>query len=111
MSFPGFDYTEATLDFQGPPASRTTSALPTSAAEIAAFYTSGSLRFLAFQTGKEAPFDDGTQSFIGRARLSDTTAVTPEPATLLLVLPFAIGLRWRRPKAFGAGRAAAELRR
>jgi hypothetical protein len=92
MSFAGFDYIEATLDFQGPPASRTTNALPASTAEIAAFYTNGSFRFLAFQTGKEAPFDDGTQSFIGRLRLAGTTAVTPEPATLLLVLPFAIGL-------------------
>lgn len=92
MSVPGFDYIEATLDFQGPPASRTTNALPASAAEIAGFFTKGSFRFLAFQTGKEAPFDDGTQSFVGRLQLAETTAVTPEPATLLLVLPFAIGL-------------------
>lgn len=95
-SFPGFDSIEASLEFQGPPSSRSTDALPVSAAEIASFYTNGSFRFLAFQTGKPAPFDDGTQSFVGRLRLAESTAVTPEPMTVLLVAPFALALVRRR---------------
>lgn len=105
-SFPGFDYIEATLDFQGPPSSRTTDALPRSVDEIASFSMKGSFRLLAFQTGKPAPFDDGTQSFVGRLRLADATAVTPEPATLLLVAPFAIGLA-RRGRRLRGGKGSA----
>jgi hypothetical protein len=51
-SFPGFDNIRVDFDFQGPPESRSGDRLPRSAAEIVQFYQRGSLRLIAFQTGK-----------------------------------------------------------
>ena len=106
MSFPGFDYIEATLDVQGPPASRTTNALPRSAAEIAAFYTNGSFRFLAFQTGTE------------RSRSSDDCAWQIRPPSLPSLRRCCSSCPWRlvshgaeRPKLYGAAKGAAGRRR
>ena len=44
------------LHAQGPPDSRSTTALPRSVAEFASFMTTGSFRFQAFQPGVNPPF-------------------------------------------------------
>jgi hypothetical protein len=85
-SFPGFDSIFMVVEFQGPPESRTTTALPRSAAEIANFMTTASFRFQASQTGVPPPFDSTSHEILGRVELPSGPTPTPEPATLLLVL-------------------------
>jgi hypothetical protein len=92
-SFPGFDSLFMVVEFQGPPESRTTTALPRSAAEIASFMTTGSFRFQGSQTGVAPPFDSTSHEILGRVELAPTP--TPEPATLLLTLS-GVGVLLRR---------------
>jgi hypothetical protein len=98
-SIPGFDNIRVEFDFQGPPESRTGDQLPRSAAEIVRFYERGSFRLIAFQSGKNSPFDDGTQSFVGTMAV-DQAAVTPEPASLLLMAAGGLALVRRARSGF-----------
>lgn len=97
-SFPGFESITMLLQAQGPPESRSTTALPRSIAELASFMTAGSFRFQAFQAGMNPPFLDLSHEILGRAQLADTATPTPEPATGVLMLVGAVGtfLRTRR---------------
>jgi len=108
-SFPGFDTISVDFDFQGPPESRTGDQLPRNAAEIVRFYERGSFRLTAFQTGKNPPFDDGTQSFVGRMAV-DQVAATPEPASLLLIATGGLALV-RRARQSTAKRVTLPLTR
>ena len=95
--FLGFETIRMLIQAQGPPDSRSTTALPQSVADFASFMTTGSFRFQTFEPGANLPFLDITHEIFGRAELADQAAPVPEPATGLLVLG-AIGsvLRARR---------------
>lgn len=97
-SFPGFESITMLLQAQGPPESRSTTALPRSVAELASFMTTGSFRFQAFRPGLNPPFLDVSHEILGRAQLADAPTPTPEPATGVLMLVGAVGtfLRVRR---------------
>ena len=97
-SFPGFNTITMLLQAHGPPDSRSTTALPQSAAEFASFMTSGAFRFQAFQPGANPPFFELSHEILGRAQLADAPTPVPEPATGVLVLIGAVGtvLRARR---------------
>jgi len=85
-SFPGFDSISILVDFQGPPESRSTTALPQSAAEFASFVTAASFRFEGAQTGVAPPFDESSHEILGHVELDTAPTPTPEPASALLVL-------------------------
>lgn len=85
-SFPGFDSVFMVVQFQGPPDSRSTTALPRSAEEFASFTTTASFRFQAAQSGVPPPFDSTSHEFLGRVELANAPTPTPEPATLFLTL-------------------------
>ena len=97
-SFPGFDSISVLVDFQGPPDSRSTTALPQSAAEFASFVTAASFRFEGGQTGVAPPFDESSHEILGRVELAGGPTPTPEPATAILVLT-ATGLLFRKPRS------------
>jgi hypothetical protein len=94
---PGFESILTTVDFRG--GGRTGDALPASAAEALAAFSTGSFRLTGLQTGVNPPFDSGTHELFGLARLLDASPEpVPEPGTVLL---FAAGAgmmfwRWRR---------------
>ena len=90
-SFPGFETITMLLHLQGPPDSRSTTALPRSVAEFASFMTTGSFRFQAFQTGTNPPFLELSHEILGRAQLADAPTPVPEPATGVLMLIGAVG--------------------
>ena len=94
-SFPGFVGISMLLQAQGPPDSRSTTALPRSAAEFASFMTTGSFRFQAFQAGANPPFLELSHEILGRAQLADAPTPTPEPATGVLMLVGAAGMLLR----------------
>ena len=90
----GFDSLQAELSLRG--GGRTGDALPASAAEVLAVFTEGGIRFGAFETGGNPPFDMGTHELAGTVRLvADAPEPIPEPATLLLCAGGAAAL-WRR---------------
>ena len=97
-SVPGFESITMLLQAQGPPESRSTTALPRSVAEFASFMTTGLFRFQAFQAGSNLPFLDLSHEILGRAQLADAPTPVPEPATGALMLAAAVGtwLRARR---------------
>ena len=97
-SVPGFEGITMLLQAQGPPDSRSTTALPRSVAEFASFMTTGSFRLQAFQAGVNPPFLELSHEILGRAQLADEPMPTPEPATGVLMLIGAVGtlLRARR---------------
>ena len=97
-SFPGFNGITMLLHANGPPDSRSTTALPQSVAEFASFMTIGSFRFQAFQPGVNPPFFELSHEILGRAQLADAPAPVPEPATGVLMLIGTVGtvLRARR---------------
>jgi hypothetical protein len=90
-SFPGFEALTMLLQVQGPPDSRSTTALPRSVAEVASFMTTASFRFQAFQAGLNPPFVELSHEFLGRVQLADAPAPIPEPATGVLMLLGAVG--------------------
>ena len=96
-SFPGFESIFMLLEFQGPPESRSTTALPRSVAEIAAFTTTASFRFEAAEMGVSPPFDASSHEILGRVQLASAPTPVPEPATGALMLgALGILLRTRR---------------
>jgi hypothetical protein len=97
-SFPGYESVTMLLQAQGPPDSRSTTALPRSVADFANFMTTGLFRFQAFQPGDNPPFLELSHEILGRAQLADAPAPIPEPATGVLMLVGAVGalLRARR---------------
>lgn len=97
-SFPGFASITMLLQANGPPDSRSTTALPRSVAEFASFMTTGLFRFQAFQPGENPPFLELSHEILGRAQLADGQTPIPEPATGVLMLVGAVGtlLRARR---------------
>jgi hypothetical protein len=95
---PGFESISMLIHVQGPPESRSTTALPQSVAEFASFMTTASFRFQAFRPGSNPPFLELSHEILGRAELAAAPSPTPEPATGLLMLIGGVGtfLRTRR---------------
>ena len=92
----GFDSLFAELSFRG--GGRTGDALP-SAAEVIAAFTEGGIRFAAWETDGNPPFDSGTHELAGTVRLvSEAPEPVPEPGTMLLCAAGAAAL-WRRRRS------------
>lgn len=101
LGVPGFDSLMAELSFRG--GGRTGDALPASAAEVLAAFREGGIRFGAFETGGDPPFDTGTHELAGTVRLvADVPEPIPEPGTLLLCAGGAVAL-WRRHRSLRRG--------
>ncbi|HEX6974625.1 MAG TPA: PEP-CTERM sorting domain-containing protein, partial [Vicinamibacterales bacterium] len=100
-NYPGFDFIRSELEFRG--GDRKGTALPTSASDFLTRYPDGFIRFTAWQTGVNPPFDSGTQEFFGTIQPTPV----PEPGTLLLAgAGLAMLARRRRRLRAGARRDA-----
>lgn len=99
-TFPGFDAVQAELFLGG--AGQDGVALPATPAALLAAFGQGGIRFAAWQTGGNPPFDSGTHELSGTVRvLAVDSQPVPEPGTLLLLATGAAAILRRHRSVSG----------
>ena len=104
LTFPGFEFMSALVDFRAPGANRSGDGLPQSVSEIATIYNSNQFLFDAILPNQDIP--EFTHRLAGSIRVSNDAQPVPEPGTLLLIGSGIAGMMWRRrtrPRGYGRG--------